>query len=166
MRRSLLLATLCTLPALCAPPGLAQQADPPPAPAPVVFFDIAGEDSAALSEFYASVFAWQIAADGSLTAEVKSPPLVPRADYASAAGFSTSVTAPLPGQIRQDPSEKRIYLGVPNVSATLMAIEAMGGTVEAERFAVPGVVVLGLFRDPAGNAMGLVEMDGDRVKIP
>jgi hypothetical protein len=28
------------------------------------------------------------------------------------------------------------------------------------------VVVLGLFRDPAGNAMGLVEMDGDRVRIP
>jgi hypothetical protein len=42
----------------------------------------------------------------------------------------------------------------------------VGGTIEAGRFAVPGVVVLGLFRDPAGNAMGLVEMDGDRAKIP
>lgn len=160
MRRSVLLLTLCAL------PGLAQEPAAPRAPAPIVFFDIAGEDSAALADFYASVFDWQIAADGSLTTEVKSPPLVPRADYASASGFTTSVTAPLPGQIRQDPSEKRIYLGVPDVAATLRAIEATGGTVEAERFAVPGVVVLGLFRDPAGNPMGLVEMNGEHVRIP
>jgi hypothetical protein len=27
-------------------------------------------------------------------------------------------------------------------------------------------VVLGLFNDPAGNRLGLVEMDGDTPKIP
>jgi hypothetical protein len=152
---------------LFAVPVFAQAPEETGRPAPIVFFDIAGEDSAELTAFYASVFNWQIASDGNLTAEVKSPPLVPRADYPSASiGFSTSVTAPLPGQIRQDPAEKRIYLGVADVAATLEAIEAVGGTIEAGRFAVPGVVVLGLFRDPAGNAMGLVEMDGDRVRIP
>ena len=31
---------------------------------------------------------------------------------------------------------------------------------------VKGVVVLGLFRDPAGNPMGLVEMDGNQPKVP
>lgn len=159
MYKPLLLLSLLGLPALAQESG--EQ------PAPVVFFDIAGEDVAALTEFYASVFHWLIAPDGGLTAEVKSPPLVPRADYPSASiGFSTSVTAPLPGQIRQNPSEKRIYLGVPDVAAALREVEAQGGTIEAERFAVPGVVVLGLFRDPAGNAMGLVEMEGDRVRIP
>jgi predicted enzyme related to lactoylglutathione lyase len=34
------------------------------------------------------------------------------------------------------------------------------------RFEVPGVVVLGLFFDPAGNRMELVEMDGDRAVVP
>ena len=29
-----------------------------------------------------------------------------------------------------------------------------------------GVVILGLFHDPAGNRMGLIEMDGDRAKVP
>jgi hypothetical protein len=32
---------------------------------------------------------------------------------------------------------------------------------------VPGVVILGLFNDPAGNRMGLVEMGADgKAKIP
>jgi predicted enzyme related to lactoylglutathione lyase len=36
----------------------------------------------------------------------------------------------------------------------------------APRFEVPGVVVLGLFTDPAGNSMGLVEMQDGKPKIP
>ncbi|MEM9404002.1 MAG: hypothetical protein AAGA44_16140 [Pseudomonadota bacterium] len=45
-------------------------------------------------------------------------------------------------------------------------IEEAGGSIDAPRFEVPGVVVLGLFRDPAGNPMGLVEMDGDDPRVP
>lgn len=33
------------------------------------------------------------------------------------------------------------------------------------RFEVKGVVILGLFTDPAGNGMGLVEMTGGKPKI-
>ena len=105
--------------------------------APIVFFDIAGRDSAALSEFYSEVFGWDIGGDGS---------------------FSVTAMSPLDGLIRQDPSEKRIYLGVEDIAATLIQVEAKGGTVDAPRFEVPGVVVLGLFKDPAGNPMALVEM--------
>jgi predicted enzyme related to lactoylglutathione lyase len=155
--------------AVLVSPAFAQQTKGAsmPAPAPVVFFDIAGKESTNLPDFYSQIFGWEVAPDGRFTAQVKSPPLVPRSDYpAASVGFTTSVTAPLPGQIRQDPSEKRVYLGVPDVTATLAAIRAKGGTIEAQRFEVPGVVVLGLFKDPGGNAMGLVEMDGDRVKIP
>jgi len=68
--------------------------------------------------------------------------------------------------VRKDPAEKRIYLGVPDVTDALQRIEAHGGSVDQTRFEVPGVVVLGLFRDPAGNPMGLVEMNGDRRRIP
>jgi predicted enzyme related to lactoylglutathione lyase len=55
---------------------------------------------------------------------------------------------------------------VPDVSATLDKVKAAGGSIDAPRFEVPGVVVLGLFKDPAGNAMGLVEMIGDGPRIP
>ena len=113
--------------------------------APIVFFDIAGPDATVLRRFYASVFAWDIAADGRFTATLQPS---------------------LDGTIREDPAEKRIYVGVPDVSAKLQEIEVNGGTVDAPRFEVPGVVILGLFRDPAGNPMGLVETDGHGVRIP
>jgi predicted enzyme related to lactoylglutathione lyase len=132
-----------------------------------MFFDLAGQPSTKLSDFYSSIFGWAVAADGRFTAHVVSPPLVARSDYQLAYGsYSATISAPLGGQIRQDPSDKRVYLGVPNVAATLEAIKAQGGTIDAPRFEVPGVVVLGLFKDPAGNAMGLIELEGDRVKIP
>ena len=112
---------------------------------PIVFFDIAGPDDAALKHFYSTVFGWEI-------------------DEAGA--FSAPVMTPIDATIRKDPSEKRIYVGVPDVTACLALIEQEGGTVDVPRFEVPGVVVLGLFRDPAGNPMGLVEMNGDGPRIP
>lgn len=113
--------------------------------APLVFFDIAGPDQPELKDFYASVFGWRIGEDGK---------------------FSTTVMSPLDSAIRQDPAEMRLYVGVPDVSEALDRIEAHGGKTEQARFEVPGVVILGLFRDPAGNPLGLVELDGDDVKIP
>lgn len=113
--------------------------------APIVFFDIAGPDPAKLGGFYKAVFDWDIGPGGSL---------------------SVQVTPPLTGTLRGDPAEKVIYIGVPDITATLAAVVAEGGQVAAPRFEVPGVVVLGLFMDPAGNRMGLVEMEGDRAKVP
>lgn len=114
-------------------------------PNPIVFVDIAGPDDEALGNFYSSVFGW---------------------DLDEAGKFAAPVATPIPGAIRKDPSEKRIYVGVSDVTACLSIIEESGGTIDAPRFEVPGVVILGLFRDPAGNPMGLVEMDGDRPRIP
>ena len=112
---------------------------------PIVFFDIAGPDEGALKDFYSSIFDWEIDQAGQ---------------------FSVPVTTPLEGVIRNDPTEKRIYLGVTDVTAFLSRIEQAGGTIDVPRFEVPGVVVLGLFKDPAGNPMGLVEMDGDDPIVP
>ncbi|MEM9057111.1 MAG: VOC family protein [Pseudomonadota bacterium] len=113
--------------------------------APFVFFDIAGPDSGALSRFYSDVFGWSIDDAGQV---------------------SVSVQSPLDVAFRQDPAEHRMYIGVADVTQTLNAIEAAGGSIDAPRLEVPGVVVLGLFRDPAGNPMGLVEMDGDKPVVP
>ena len=98
--------------------------------APFVFFDIAGPAELNLASFYTKVFGWQ-------------------ADHTGQ--FALAITPPLRGAFRADPAEKRIYLGVADVTATLAAIVEAGGTIDAPRFEVPGVVVLGLFRDPAGT---------------
>ena len=55
---------------------------------------------------------------------------------------------------------------MPDVTETLAKVIAAGGAINAPRFEVKGVVVLGLFSDPAGNRLGLVEMDGDQPKNP
>lgn len=107
-------------------------------PAPIVFFDIAGPDMAAQSAFYEAVFGWKAGPGGTLSAPV-------------AAGGA------LAGALRADPADKVIYLGVDDINATLEKVTAHGGAVDTPRFVVPRVVILGLFRDPAGNRMGLVE---------
>jgi predicted enzyme related to lactoylglutathione lyase len=106
---------------------------PTPVSAPIVFFDIAGPDSAKLKEFYASNFGWSInAADG-------------------------VATPGLAGTLRQDPPETLIYLGVRDIDHTLAMIVASGGSVVIPRTVVPNVTTFALFKDPAGNRMGLVE---------
>ena len=112
---------------------------------PIVFIDFAGPDDKALQDFYSTVFEW---------------------DSDEAGKFEAPTATPIHCAIRKDPKEKRVYVGVEDVAATLSLIEKSGGSVDVPRFEVPGVVILGLFRDPAGNPMGLIEMDGNRPRIP
>jgi len=116
-------------------------------PAPIVFFDIAAPSLAQQSEFYSRVFGWEIDQTGAVQVPFIGDPKVH-------------------GTLRADPNEKMLYLGVEDVTATLEAVEANGGSIDQPRFEVPGVVVLGLFKDPAGNRMGLVEMEGGQAKVP
>ena len=113
--------------ALQAAPGLARAA------APIVFFDVAGPDSGKLKAFYSGTFGWNIDAAGGIT------------------------TPGLKGTVRQDPPETLIYLGVGDINATLKAVAAAGGSTVLPRTVVPGVVTFAIFKDPAGNRMGLVE---------
>jgi len=116
-----------------------------PTPAPIVFFDIAGPDAAALRSFYGGVFGWKIGPTN----------LIGR-----------DSTGTLDGTLRQDRPEKMLYLGVPDVTAALQAVVAAGGKIDQPRFEIPGVVVLGIFHDPAGNRMGVVEMKDGKPVVP
>ena len=114
-------------------------------PAPIVFFDIAGPDVEALKSFYADLFGWDLGGSGKLTLPVVSP---------------------LPGAFREDPVEKRIYIGVSDVTKKLDEIKSRGGTIDVPRFVVAGVAVIALFKDPAGNPMGLVELENGKARVP
>jgi len=101
-------------------------------PAPIVFFDIAGPDAAKLRAFYAGNFGWDIDGAGMIK------------------------TPQLEGTLRQDPPEKILYIGVPDLDAAMKTVAATGGQVVTPKIAIPtGTFVL--FTDPAGNRMGLFE---------
>jgi hypothetical protein len=120
-------------------------------PAPVVFFDIAGPDLQRQKAFYEAVFGWEVSTDGRFTAPAAAT-LAGLLRVEAAAGFQP---------------ERVIYLGVDDITATLETIAASGGGVVFPRMAVPGVVILALFIDPAGNRMGLVELaDGQPIVPP
>src|SRR5579863_3253044 len=116
------------------------------APAPIVFFDIAAPELGSQAAFYKAVFGWEADAHG---------------------GLSVPVASPLPGNLRVEPptqgptTERVIYVGVPDINATLAVVTAHGGSVVFGRTIAPGVVILALFKDPAGNRMGLVELGAD-----
>ncbi|MEJ0043568.1 MAG: hypothetical protein WDM81_15720 [Rhizomicrobium sp.] len=73
-------------------------------PAPIVFFDIAGPDQDKQRAFYAGVFGWTIDPSGAIK------------------------NAGLDGTLRKDPTDKILYLGVPDVTAALAQVTAAGGT--------------------------------------
>ena len=97
-------------------------------PAPLVYFEFAGPDVAALRAFYSGVFGWQIGTDSAIAA---------------------ANTGSLRGGLRQDPPDKVLYFGVPDITQSLATIAASGGTVVIPRTVVPGVVTFALFKDPA-----------------
>lgn len=100
--------------------------------APIVFFDIAGPDAAKLKQFYAGNFGWDIDAAGGIK------------------------TPALEGALRQDPPEKIIYIGVPDIDAAMAGVTASGGAIVTPKIPIPSGVFV-LFTDPAGNRMGLFQ---------
>ena len=120
-------------------------------PAPVVFFDIAAPSLASQASFYHDVFGWEIGPGG---------------------GFSVPVASPLSGNLRVEPSkdssitERVIYIGVPDINGAMAKIVARGGVIVFPRMAIPGAVIVAMFKDPAGNRMGLVEMANGKPIVP
>jgi predicted enzyme related to lactoylglutathione lyase len=120
---------------------------------PIVFFDIAGPDLEVLAVFYRNIFGWEITPHQRFPQQSR----VIRPGH---------VSSPLSGSLRKDPPQTLLYLGVADITATLATIAAHGGAAASPRLEIPGVVVLALFTDPAGNRIGLIEMDGEKAKIP
>jgi predicted enzyme related to lactoylglutathione lyase len=126
-------------------PAFSAAQSPEGAGAPVVYFSLFGPDGSALQGFYRAVFDRQVTESGDV---------------------ATTVIPPLTGTIAQGAAEAIIYIGVTDISATLQKVVANGGAIRYPRFEVPGRVVLGMFNDPAGNSVGLVEMEIGKAKVP
>ena len=118
----------------------------------VVHFEIVGPDAAALRAFYTELFGWSYDIDSPVAAEVSD---------AGNYGFiepqpSAGAVAGGVGGGRGRDAYAIFYVGVGDVEAALSHAERLGGTRVMGPAANPnGMLVVGQFRDPAGNLVGV-----------
>ena len=109
---------------------------------PVVWFEVMGENGEKLRSFYGDLFGWQF----NVMEEMK---------YGMVAADEGRG---IPGGVGQG-KEKRVtfYVSTSNIADSLKEAEKLGGKTLMPRTELPGGTTLGMFADPDGNAVGLVE---------
>ena len=114
---------------------------------PVVHFEINTASQPELARFYADAFGWATQPDGDDYVQIKT------------SGFCAGTGAPgIDGGIGpSDPGDDFVtfYVQVPDVAETLAQVVELGAEVDMSPTEA-GRVVLAIFRDPAGNRIGLV----------
>ncbi len=111
---------------------------------PVMWFEVLGTDGGKLRKFYGDLFGWTF-------------DVIPQNDYGLA---KTGDPRGIPGGVGSAYSSTRswvtFYAETPDVTASLTKAQALGGTIVVPRTVMPDVV-LGIFEDPEGHPIGLVE---------
>ena len=126
---------------------------------PVMHFEIMGHDAPKLRDFYERVFGWNVAA--------------PIPDYE----IQYSIVDPVPGfqrgiggGIGEAPpgydGHVTFYVVVDDVESAFAKVEEHGGTRMMGPDKVPNGPVIGLFNDPEGHTIGLVDPGDDMRGAP
>lgn len=111
---------------------------------PVVWFEVLGSDGDKLRQFYGGLFGWKFDANNPIkygmvdTGEKRG---IPGGVGAAFAGTRPWVT---------------FYVETPDVEASLVQAERLGAKVVLQKTAMPDVT-LGVFEDPEGHVIGLVQ---------
>lgn len=112
---------------------------------PIVHWEIMGRDGDAVAAFYRTVFDWAPQAwegvDGYHGVD---------AEHAGVGGAVGKGSETMPAYVT-------VYVGVDDIDEHLGKIEGAGGATVVARTVIPGVVAYAMFRDPAGNVIGLAE---------
>ena len=111
---------------------------------PVMWFEVLGDDAGKLRRFYGDLFGW--------TFDVTPPSDYGIARTGGARGITGGVGKVYPGTT----SWVTFYTETPDVTASLEKAKTLGGKVVMPRTVLPDVI-LGLFEDPEGHTLGLVE---------
>ncbi|MHC4989507.1 MAG: VOC family protein [Planctomycetota bacterium] len=112
---------------------------------PIVHFEIAGCDGAALESFYSSLFDWAI--------ERREIGGFPYGRVKTGAGQAFD------GGIRHEPDgapEVVLYVEVPDLEAAMARAKHLGATVRIPPMTA-GEVTFGMILDPEGNPVGIVQ---------
>jgi len=117
---------------------------------PVVHFEVVGRDGGKLQSYYAELFDWNVNADNEMRYG-----LVDREENTNSEGIG------LGGGIGQGPDDYEghvtFYVEVPSVEDALAKAESLGGSRVMGPETIMGRMVLGQFKDPEGNVIGLIE---------
>jgi len=111
---------------------------------PVMWFEVLGKDGSRLQQFYGGLFGW--------TFDVIQPINYGLAKTGNGRGIQGGIGQTIPGTR----SWVTFYVETPDVTASLGKATALGGKVVLARTEMPDVT-LGVFEDPEGHVIGLVE---------
>jgi len=112
---------------------------------PVVWFEVTGKDIDRLRGFYGELFGWTYASkDPSMYNEVQ---VAPGVGIPGGIGFARPPAQPW----------VTFYVGTSDLAASLAKAKALGGTTVLEPTDVGDGTRIAAFRDPEGNAIGLVQ---------
>jgi predicted enzyme related to lactoylglutathione lyase len=125
---------------------------------PVVHFEIIGKDPATLRDFFAQLFGWEFDTSGAVSEAVSEP-----ANYGFLDRLPTDAdgSGGIPGGVGGGSaydSHVVFYVGVPDVEAALQKAQGLGATRAMAPAQAPSGLVVGHFRDPEGNLIGLAAM--------
>lgn len=112
---------------------------------PIVHWELMGPDGDAMRTFYSTIFDWKL----------QSPPGFD--DYHMTDAGDTGVGGAVGKGMEDMPAYSAIYVQVESIDETLQAVERAGGETVVPRTVIPDTVVFGMFHDPAGNLVAVVE---------
>ena len=113
--------------------------------APVVHYEITGQDGAALREFYGSLFGWNF--------DLQPAPR----DYGLIAAATEGGMTGGVGTSAEGPGALTFYVGTDDIAGSLAKASELGGTVVMEEMEVGDGVSIGLFTDPEGHLVGVAK---------
>lgn len=114
---------------------------------PIVHWELMGPDGDAMKTFYSTIFDWKF----------QSPPGFENYHMTDAEDLGVGGAV---GQGMEDmPAYAAIYVQVESIDSTLEKVEKAGGKTVVPRTVIPDTVVFGMFHDPAGNLVAVVEED-------
>ena len=113
----------------------------------IVHWELMGPDAPALNSFYHDLFGW------------KSEEVPGFGGYSMVSADDSGVAGAIGAGNEHMPSYQAMYVEVESVDEHLAKVEAAGGKTVAPRTIIPGMVTFGMFEDPAGNLVGLVEAE-------
>ena len=111
---------------------------------PVVWFEVLGQDGEKLRQFYGGLFGWRF--------EANNPMKYGMVDTGEKRGIPGGVGQTFPGTHPW----VTFYVETSDVAASLAQAERLGGRIVTPRTVLPDVT-LGVFNDPEGHIIGLVE---------
>ena len=114
---------------------------------PVIHFEVMGKDPAALQKYYGDLFDWKMDASNPMNYGV-----VEKAGE----GIGGGVGPAPPGT----DGHVTFYVEVEDVGAALDKAESLGGKKVFGPEKVMGEIEIGLFNDPEGHMVGVVNQDG------